>query len=135
MKLIKSLTCGIRFGLFAALIAVGPLVPGGNAAAHHGWEWTSGAPFELSGTIEDIYIGQPHPTLTIRSDGNLWEVDLAPVGATTNAGFVEGVASPGDAVTVYGHRSRNESEYAMKAVRVVVGGGTYDVYPERARAF
>ena len=39
--------------------------------------------------------------------------------------------SVGDEVTAIGHRSRAENERRMKAVRIIVNGGTYDVYPTR----
>lgn len=107
---------------------------GGHAWAHHGWAWTQDETFELTGTIEEIYLGNPHARLTIQADDGLWEVDLAPPRRTAQAGFVEGVAEPGDEVTAIGHRSRDEGERRMKAVRIVVGGQNYDVYPDRAQA-
>lgn len=122
-----------RRALLAAL-AGAPLLAS-HAAAHHGWAWTSDEPFELTGTIEDLYIGNPHVKLTVRAEDGLWEVDLAPLVRSTRAGFVEGVAEPGDEVTAYGYRSRDESQLWMKAARIVVNGETYDVYPDRAQAF
>ena len=41
------------------------------------------------------------------------------------------MANVGDAVTLIGNRSRNRDELRMKAVRVIVGTKTYDIYPER----
>lgn len=102
------------------------------ALAHHGWSWTQDEFFELTGVIEEIYIGNPHATLDVDANGEVWNVELAPLRATTNAGFVEGVAKKGDEVTVIGHRSRDAAEKRMKAVRVITGGKTYDVYPDRA---
>lgn len=101
------------------------------ALAHHGWSWTQDEFFELTGIIDDIYIGNPHATLDVDVGGEIWNVDLAPLRPTTNAGFVEGVAKKGDEVTVIGHRSRDAEERLMKAVRVITGGKTYDVYPRR----
>lgn len=103
----------------------------GPALAHHGWSWTEDGFFELTGTVAEVYIGNPHATLEVEADGEVWEVDLAPPRATMNAGFVEGVAEPGDEVIAIGHRSRDASERRMKAVRIIVGGETYDVYPKR----
>lgn len=117
-----------------AAVAAAPFFIG-HAAAHHGWAWTSQQPFVLTGTIEDLYIGNPHVRMTVRAEDGVWEVDLAPLVPTTNAGFVEGVAAPGDEVTAYGYRSADASQRWMKAARVVVNGETYDVYPRRARAF
>lgn len=117
-----------------AAIAAAPFLAS-HATAHHGWAWTSSEPFVLTGTIEDLYIGNPHAMLRVRAEDGVWEVDLAPLVPTTNAGFVEGVAAPGDDVTAYGYRSADESQRWMKAARIVVNGETYDVYPRRARAF
>lgn len=108
-----------------ALLAAGPVL------AHHGWAWTEDDPFELSGTIEDLYIGNPHVTMKVRAGDGVWDVDLAPLAPTTRAGFVEGSARIGDAVTCVGFRSRDHAERHMKAARIVVNGNTYDVYPNR----
>jgi hypothetical protein len=115
-------------------LAAAPLFAA-QAFAHHGWAWTSPEPFVLSGTIETLYIGNPHAVMTVRAEDGVWEVDLAPLVPTTNAGFVEGVAEPGDEVSAYGYRSADESQLWMKAARIVVNGETYDVYPRRAQAF
>jgi hypothetical protein len=102
-----------------------------TAFAHHGWAWTENEPFELSGTIEDIYIGNPHVTLKVRAEDGIWHVDLAPLAATLRAGFDENAAAAGDTATVIGFRSRTHGEMSMKAARIVVNGETYDVYPNR----
>ncbi|WP_246225907.1 DUF6152 family protein [Chelativorans xinjiangense] len=109
-------------------LAAGAAVP---ALAHHGWAWTEDEPFELTGTVEDIYIGNPHVTLTVRAEDGLWHVDLAPLAPTLRAGFDEGAAEIGDTVTCVGFRSRDPGQMSMKAARVVIDGETYDVYPSR----
>jgi hypothetical protein len=101
--------------------------------AHHGWSWTESGFFQLEGTITDIFIGNPHATLDVDVEGTIWRVELAPPGPTTAAGFVEGAASVGDEVTAIGNRSVDPNETRMKAVRIIVNGTTYDVYPARAR--
>lgn len=101
------------------------------AFAHHGWAWTEDEPFELTGTIEEIYIGNPHVTLKVRAEDGVWDVDLAPLSRTVAAGFDENAAEVGDAVTCVGFRSRDHAERRMKAARVIVNGNTYDVYPDR----
>lgn len=107
---------------------------GGLAAAHHGWSWAEADQIELTGTITDIYIGPPHPTLKVQTptDG-LWTVELGNPTQTRNAGFVQGSAKTGDAITVLGNRSEDKTEKRMKAVRIAVGGTTFDIYPERIR--
>ena len=114
---------GIAAGL--TLLAVGPVL------AHHGWSWTQDGFFELEGIIKAIYIGNPHATLDVDVEGEIWRVELAPPARTIAAGFTEEVAKAGDEVIAIGNRSRDETEKRMKAVRITVNGKTYDVYPDR----
>lgn len=100
-----------------------------SASAHHGWAWTEDTPFELSGVIEEVYVGNPHVTLKVRAEDGVWDVDLAPLARSVRAGFDEGAANVGDEVTLIGFRSRDHAERHMKAARVIVNGTTYDVYP------
>ena len=115
--------------LLAAALALAPVT---SALAHHGWSWTDDGFFELTGTIEAIYIGNPHATLDVDVEGETWRVELAPPSRTIRAGFTEDAAEVGDEVTAIGNRSREETEPRMKAVRIIVNGETYDVYPRRA---
>lgn len=116
----------------AALAAAALAVSGAPAAlAHHGWAWTEDGFFELTGTIAAIHYGNPHPTLDVEVEGEVWRVDLATPRATARAGFMEDTAKVGDEVTAIGNRSRDATERWMKAVCVIVNGATYDVYPDR----
>lgn len=124
-RTLRRLFASAVLGLAALAIPV-------TALAHHGWSWTESGFFELTGIIETVYVGNPHATLEVDVEGTLWHVDLAPPSRTVRAGFTEDVAKPGDEVTVIGNRSQDEGENRMKAVRVIVGGETYDVYPSRA---
>ena len=117
------LSGGFAVGL--ATLATGPVL------AHHGWSWTQDGFFELEGIIKAIYIGNPHATLDVDVEGEIWRVELAPPGRTIAAGFTEEVAKVGDEVIALGNRSRDETEKRMKAVRITVNGKTYDVYPDR----
>lgn len=103
------------------------------ALAHHGWSWTDSGFFQLEGEITEIYLGNPHATVDVDVEGEIWRVELAPPGPTSASGFVEGVAAVGDEITAIGNRSEDEGERRMKAVRLIVGDDTYDVYPSRAR--
>ena len=108
------------------------ILAGGTAAyAHHGWSWTADGFFELRGKITAIYIGNPHATLDVDAEGEAWRVEMAPPSRTIAAGFTEEVAKIGDEVTAIGNRSVDQGEKRMKAVRMIVGGKTYDVYPDR----
>ncbi len=114
-----------------ALAAAAILAAGTAAYAHHGWSWTQDGFFELRGTIKAIYIGNPHATLDVDAEGEAWRVEMAPPSRTIAAGFTEAVAKVGDEVTAIGNRSVDQAEKRMKAVRIIVNGKTYDVYPDR----
>jgi len=120
-----------RLRSFAAGLAMLAFAPAA-ALAHHGWSWTQDGFFQLEGVIAEIYIGNPHATIDVDVEGAVWRVELAPPSRTIAAGFTEEVASVGDEVTAIGNRSQDEGENRMKAVRIIVNGGTYDVYPYRA---
>jgi hypothetical protein len=120
----------VKAALLATALAGGIAAP---VLAHHGWAWTDSGFFQLEGIVTAVYIGNPHATIDVDVEGTIWRVELAPPGPTTAAGFVEGVAKPGDEVTAIGNRSADGNETRMKAVRVIVGGKTYDVYPSRAQ--
>lgn len=117
--------------LAGLVLSAGLVVP---ALAHHGWSWTDSGFFQIEGLITDIYLGNPHATLDVDVEGTIWRVELAPPGPTTEAGFVEGVAAVGDEVIAIGNRSQDHNEARMKAVRIIIGDDTYDVYPDRAKA-
>ncbi len=102
------------------------------ALAHHGWSWAEDEQTELTGTILEIYIGPPHPTLEVETAGDgTWTIELGNPRATERAGFVEGSAAAGDDIVVLGHRSLDSGEKRMKAVRITIGDQTYDIYPDR----
>ncbi|MBB5692882.1 DUF6152 family protein [Muricoccus pecuniae] len=114
-------------GAAAAMVA-------GGAAAHHGWSWAEAEQVELSGTIREVTIAPPHPVLRVETPNDgVWTVELGNPSQTSRAGFVEGVARPGDRITALGNRAENRSERRMKAVRVTVGDRRHDIYPERIR--
>ena len=115
----------------AAILAGALLATAGPVLAHHGWAWTEDGFFELEGVITEIYIGNPHATLDVDVEGEIWRVELAPPSRTIAAGFTEEAAKKGDDVKAIGNRSRDATEKRMKAVRIVVNGKTYDVYPDR----
>ena len=120
----------VRNATFAATLTAF-LVLAWPVLAHHGWSWTEDGFFELRGIITEIYIGNPHATLDVDVDGEVWRVELAPPSRTIAAGFTDDVAKKGDEVTAIGNRSRDANENRMKAVRIIVKGKTYDVYPDR----
>lgn len=104
-----------------------------SAAAHHGWAWAEEETFTLTGSIEEIYVGNPHARLKVKAEDGIWDVDLAPPLRTIRAGFDENAANEGDPVTAIGNRSRDHNQLWMKAVTIEVNGKRYDVYPDRVR--
>ncbi|ACP24490.1 hypothetical protein NGR_c06970 [Sinorhizobium fredii NGR234] len=124
--MIQSLSSRAVLGSVLGLL----LVTG--AYAHHGWSWAEADQIELSGTIREISMAPPHPTLRVetKNDG-LWLVELGNPRLTERSGFVEGVAKVGDPIVALGNRSLDRAEKRMKAVRITVAGKVYDIYPER----
>jgi len=104
-----------------------------SAFAHHGWDWTQDEQTEMTGTITSIYIGPPHPRLEITTEDGPWSVDLGNPRQTQSAGFVEGSAAVGDVVLIRGHRSADNDEKLIKAVRATIDGRQYDFYPDLIR--
>lgn len=116
--------------LFAAALAFS----GAPMLAHHGWSWAEGEQTTLEGTIESVSMNPPHPTIQVRdAQGTVWQVDLGNPNQTARSGFTADTAEPGDAITVIGNRNQDQSAH-MKAVRIVIDGQNYDMYPERIQA-
>ncbi|EKF58039.1 hypothetical protein QWE_15593 [Agrobacterium albertimagni AOL15] len=103
----------------------------GAALAHHGWSWAEADQIDLTGTITAISFAPPHPTLELQTAEGLWRIELGNPNQTQRSGFVEGVAAVGDEITVRGNRSLDPDEKRLKAVRVIVEGTNYDIYPSR----
>jgi hypothetical protein len=118
--------------LFLAVAAVSLTVSAGWA--HHGWSWAVDEQSTLEGTIKDVSMAPPHPSLHVTdAGGTVWFVELSNPSQTARAGFTATSAKPGDIVIVLGNRDKDASKNHMKAVRITIGGQTYDLYPERIR--
>lgn len=119
----------------SAIFMLGLAALAAPVAAHHGWSWADGEQVRLEGVIEDISMAPPHPSLRVRAaDGIVWFVELGNPGRTERSGFTGDTADIGDAVTVIGNRDQDHSRPHMKAVRIVIEGRNYDMYPERIRS-
>jgi hypothetical protein len=104
------------------------------AAAHHGWNWAEDEQTKLEGTVRSVSMAPPHPSLQVAAaDGVVWRIDLGNPGQTERSGFTAASAKAGDAIVVLGNRALDKTKMLMKAVRITVGGKTYDIYPERIR--
>jgi len=102
------------------------------AYAHHGWEWAEEKQTNLEGTIKEVYIGPPHPSLKVETaNDGIWTVDLANPAQTRRSGFVEGSVRPGNKILILGNRSATPDQKLMKAVKITVEGKDFVLYPER----
>ena len=103
------------------------------ALAHHGWSWTEEEQTELTGTIASISMDPPHPTLRVKADDGVWQVDLGNPSQTDRSGFKVDSAKVGDPIVVLGNRSKEADKKHMKAVRITVRERQFDMYPERIK--
>ena len=116
-----------RRALMAVLLAVGT-----PALAHHGWRWTAEGEFELSGIITEADLGNPHGLLTVDAAGEVWTVEVGQPWRNEQAGVTDAMLAPGAEIVARGHRSADPAELVMKAERLILGGVTYDLYPDRS---
>ncbi len=119
----------ISASLVSSLLAVAAIAP---ASAHHGWSGQSSTQSQVTGTVQKpVNLNGPHATMQIVSDGQVWNITLAPPARTQSAGLTPSTLKVGDTVTVVGNRSSDPKRFEMKTVRVTAGGRNYDVYPDR----
>ena len=121
-----------RRGILLALAlgaAGGALAPA--ALAHHGWRWAEDGNFELTGSIVEAKLGNPHGLLTVDVNGERWTVEVGQPWRNQRAGLTDTMLAPGREVTVSGARSKDAADRRVKAERVYVDGNLHDLYPER----
>jgi hypothetical protein len=113
----------------AALIAGAMLAP--VASGHHGWRWAENENSEITGTIKSVRLGNPHGEMTIVVNGEEWTAEIGQPWRNEQAGLTPALLAEGTSVTVQGHRALDKSKKLIKAERVVIGGKTYNLYPDR----
>ena len=113
------------------LLAAAALAAAAPAFAHHGWAGYLDQEFELSGTVVAAELANPHGLIKVRAQGGVWDVMLSPMPGIARAGLTRDVLPPGTRVTARGHRHRDAKRLEMKTERLVIGGKTYDLYPNR----
>jgi hypothetical protein len=102
------------------------------SSAHHGWAGYLDEEFALTGVVESANLGGPHGLLRVRSGRAVWDVVLSPPTRISRAGLTLAVVPRGTRVRAEGHRHRNPNRLEMKSERLVVGGRTFNLYPERS---
>jgi Family of unknown function (DUF6152) len=120
------MTLARRTILLTAIIALA-----GPALAHHGWRWTDGGDFELTGIITEVQLGNPHGVLTIDAEGEIWRAEIGQPHRNAAAGLRDDMLRAGTEITLLGERSADPAVRVMKAERVTIGGTGYDLYPDR----
>lgn len=100
--------------------------------AHHGWSGNT-EDIVLSGTLSaEVSLAGPHGTMQVEdSEGQLWDITLAPASRTSRAGLTENVIPLGAEVTVQGQRNSDQARLEIKTRRVSWNGQIFDVYPAR----
>lgn len=121
-----------RRGVLVLFALVAGLVLAQGAWAHHGWGWATDEQFELTGTIIEVRLGNPHGEVTLDVDGERWVVEVGQPWRNERAGLTAELLGVGQVITAHGHRSAREGERLMKAERVVIDGESYALYPDRA---
>jgi hypothetical protein len=101
------------------------------ALAHHGWRWTDGGQFELTGIVREARLGNPHGVLTIDADGEMWIAEVGQPWRNERAGLTDAMLSPGRELTILGERAADPADLRMKAEVVVVDGVRHVLYPDR----
>lgn len=115
-------------------LAVGILfagLHGGGAVAHHGWAWATDEQFEITGTITEVQLGNPHGELTLEADGEEWTAEIGQPWRNDRAGLTESLLAVGTEITVSGHRAADPERKVVKAEKVIIAGETYRLYPDR----
>src|SRR6266581_9741207 len=99
----------------------------GVAFAHHGWgSYDAAHPVTVSGAILTSKYENPHATVTIRSEGKVWTVTLAPTSRMSTRGASEKVIAVGNSISAYGYPSTATPD-EMRAERITVDGKTYEM--------
>lgn len=114
-----TLTCASTLLFFSAA-----------AHAHHGWSGNTES-IELTGTVvTQVDLSGPHATMQIEdTDGQVWDLTLAPAPRTARAGLTESVVPIGAEVTISGQRNDDPARLEVKTRRVTYNGTHFDVYP------
>lgn len=121
---------------FAPLRALGAAVSvaalsAGPAIAHHGWNWTTGENIDVTGTITEASLGNPHGVLKVDVDGETWTVEVGQPWRNDRAGLTKEDYAPGTEMRFIGEPSSDDSEKRLKAERIYVGDTEHALYPER----
>ncbi len=111
----------------AMAMAIAPFA----ALAHHGWNWTSGINHEITGTISEVELGNPHGELHVDVNGTEWVVEVGQPWRNERAGLPPAAFAIGRTMTFQGEIPADDSDKLMKVERIIVDGTLHALYPER----
>lgn len=98
----------VVFAVLAAL-AVTIILPH-DAKAHHGWR-SYDADLDLQVEVTEVKLGNPHDRLAVKdSEGDTWDILLAPPVRNRRYGFDGSVIKVGDSVRLLGERHPDRKE-------------------------
>ena len=117
------------------LLAAGAMVVAlsSPAMAHHGWGGQAQEETTLTGTLAaPVSLAGPHATMKVKaSDGQVWDITMAPPNRTSGSGLKEGIIPLGATVTVKGHRNLTANRFEIKTESVQWNNRTFAVYGDR----
>ena len=113
----------IRAVLFLASL----VLLSGAALAHHGWgSYDAAKPVTVAGAIVTSKYENPHATITVRSEGKVWTVTLAPTSRMSTRGVSDKAIAVGKSISAYGYPSTATPD-EMRAERITVDGKTFEM--------
>ncbi len=101
------------------------------AFAHHGWSWSTGENVELTGTIVEARLGNPHGEVDLDVDGETYTVEVGQPWRNDRAGLTPEHFSPGTRLRVSGEVPTDPDVRELKVERLWIDGTLYELYPGR----
>ena len=85
----------------------------------------------MAGVARQVRNGNPHGMMMLATSSGMWRVEIGQPWRNQRAGLTGEVLKSGTQLVVRGHRSARRGERLMKAERIVIGGKSYNLYPDR----
>lgn len=109
------------------LVAMLSVVLAPAARAHHGWaRYDVGTTLTLDGTIAALDADAPFVEISLRAQGVLWTVILAPTAVMEARGKPVGQIAVGDRIQAVGFRNRDDAR-ELRAARLTHDGFTIEL--------